>query len=156
MGNFVDVQASFLKDVDWSAVSCPGAVLPDAANWKVPEGDGDALWCLAAKPEKCDLKWHADVRERISSPVQGRFFAYDFSMAETRTVHLRTTVEASRRNVALWVNGDKLEYKGPNQVFTARKGKNRVILRADAKVGDWFTDTVYFAVTGEDGLRSIY
>ena len=131
-------------------------MLPDAANWKVPEGDGDALWCLAAKPEKCDLKWHADVRERISSPVQGRFFAYDFSMAETRTVHLRTTVEASRRNVALWVNGDKLEYKGPNQVFTARKGKNRVILRADAKVGDWFTDTVYFAVTGEDGLRSIY
>jgi hypothetical protein len=49
-----------------------------------------------------------------------------------------------------------LDYKGPDQAFTARKGNNRVILRADAKVGDWFTDTVYFAVTGSDGLHEIF
>ena len=150
--------ATALFGADWAAASEPGAPLPDEANWRTPERSGpDALWSLVERPRSCHGESNAGVRALAADPEQGRFVVYDFVSPEAKSLRLRTTVEAGRRNVALWVNGERLPYSGPVQAVEARKGRNRIVLRADlVAVSDWWTDGLYLAVTGPDGFAEIH
>jgi hypothetical protein len=149
--------ATALFGADWAAASEPGAPLPDETNWRTPERSGpDALWSLVERPRSCHGESNAGVRALAADPEQGRFVVYDFVSPEAKSLRLRTTVEAGRRNVALWVNGERLPYSGPVQAVEARKGRNRIVLRADlVAVSDWWTDGLYLAVTGPDGFAEI-
>ncbi len=61
-------------------------------------------------------------------------------------MRLRTNVPATRRNVALWVNGERVPYSGSAPTIEARKGRNRIVLRADMVLGGSKTDALYLAV----------
>ena len=141
--------ATALAAADWHAASMPGAELPDAANWKSPGVSQDSLWYVVTGR----LRSNESVCALAADPRQGRFVVYDFVSPEARTVCLRTSIEAKRRNATLYVNGEKLQYTGPKQNFEARKGANRVVLRADMKADSHYTDIVYLCVTGCDGLN---
>lgn len=148
--------ATTLEGVDWASASVPGAALPDGSNWRKPDFAPNSLWCLVQKPRSTHGQNNAHVRELAANPKQGRFFVYDFEVPEARTICLRTTVEPGRRNVALFANGARLPYSGPAQTIHASKGRNRVIMRADMTAGEWWTDTLYVAVTGIDGFSEIF
>ena len=148
--------ATALAGVDWTAVSLPGAPLPDAANWHVPKSSPDSIWSVVDDRRSVHGDAGAEARALVADPAQGRFVVYEFEATEAKTLLLRTTVGAARRNAALWVNGKIVPFKGPNQTFEARKGRNRIVLRADlVTVNDWWTDTLHLAVTGIDGAENV-
>ena len=147
---------SVLDGVDWLSVSVPGAALPDAAKWKLPDVPADSQWNIITRRYIVKGTRNVHMREMAEDPNQGRFIVYDFEVPDDRMLRLRTSVEARRRNVALYVNGKRLRYMGPGQTFAASKGRNRVILRADMKIINGYTDVVYFCVTGLDGFSDIY
>lgn len=139
--------ATALAGADWAAASAPGAPLPDEANWRAPDADEpDALWCLVEKPRRVKGAANAQTRALADDPKQGRFVVYEFDAPEAGTMRLRTSVEAERRNVALWVNGESVPYSGRAQAFEARQGRNRLVMRADMTAGASKTDTLYLAV----------
>lgn len=149
--------ATALEGVDWAAASVPGAPLPDESNWRHPKSSPDSLWSVVDDRRSANGDAGAEVRALAADPAQGRYVEYDFDMPEARVVRLRSTVASTRRNVALWVNGERVTYTGPNQTINVRKGRNRLILRADLVViNDWWTDTLHIAVTGTDGFSEIF
>ena len=89
---------------------------------------------------------NADVKALAEDPRQGRFVAYDFDAPEAGPVRLRTSVPATRRNVALWANGESVPFAESSPTIEARKGRNRVILRADMVAGGTKTDALYLSV----------
>ena len=139
--------ATALEGADWAAASIAGASLPDEENWHAPEADDpDGLWCLVEKKRNAKGPANAHVRALAEDPRQGRFVVYDFDAPEAGPVRLRTSVPATRRNVALWVNGERVPYSGSAPTIEARKGRNRIVLRADMVLGGSKTDALYLAV----------
>ena len=139
--------ATVLAGADWAAASVPGASLPDAANWRAPDSGGpDSLWCIVERKRNAKGSQNAHVQALAEDPKQGRFVAYDFDAPGAGTARLRTSVQATRRNVALWVNGESVPFSGPTQTIEVRKGRNRLVLRADMILGGTKTDTLYLAV----------
>ena len=139
--------ATALDGADWAAASMPGAPLPDAANWRAPDSGGpDTLWCVVERPRDATGARNAKTKALAENPKQGRFVAYDFDAPKAGTARLHTSVEKTRRNVALWVNGESVPYSGPMQTIEIRKGRNRVVLRADMILFRRKTDTLCVAV----------
>ena len=139
--------ATALDGTDWAAASIPGAALPDAANWRAPESGGpDSLWCLVEKMRVVKGAANEHVRALANDPKQGRFVVYDFDAADAGPMRLRTNVPASRRNVALWVNGEGVPYSGPSLDIEARQGRNRLVIRADMVVIGTKTEPLYLTV----------
>ena len=144
--------ATTLEGADWAAASVPGAALPDEANWRAPESGGaDSLWCMVEKKRNVKGPANAHIRALAEDPNQGRFVVYDFDAPETGPMRLRTNVPATRRNVALWANGEGIHYSGSSMDIEVRKGRNRIILRADMVVGGTKTDALYLSI---EELRS--
>ena len=143
--------ATALEGADWAAASVPGAPLPDEANWHAPELDNpDSLWFIVERKRNAKGSANADVKALAEDPRQGRFVAYDFDAPEAGTAWLRTSVQTTRRNVALWVNGESVPFSGPTQMIEVRKGRNRLVLRADMILGGTKTDTLYLMVSGKN------
>lgn len=148
--------ATPLAGVDWAKVSVVGAVLPDAANWKTCGGNADALWNVIVRPISSHGQKGEVWRKLAKDPKQGRFVCYDFTVPADGTARLLTTTRPNYRKPFLYVNGEKVVFTGSGQSIPVKAGKNRLVLRADMSAGEWFTDTLYFAVTGADGLNTLY
>jgi hypothetical protein len=139
--------ATALEGADWAAASVPGAPLPDAENWRAPEyGGPDSLWCLVEKKWNVKGSANAHIKALAENPKQGRFVIYDFDAPETGPMRLKTNVPATRRNVALWVNGESVPFHNSSLDIPVRQGRNRVILRADMVVGGTKTDALFLMV----------
>ena len=143
--------ATALEGADWAAASVPGAPLPDAENWRAPEyGGPDSLWCLVEKKWNVKGSANAHIKAFAEDPKQGRFVVYDFDAPEAGAMRLKTNVPATRRNVVLWVNGESVPFHNSSLDIPVRKGRNRVILRADMVLGGSKTDALYLMVNDKN------
>ena len=141
-------RASKLADVDWTAVSVPGAALPDAQGWKRPSCPPDGLSTLVAAPIKTrgDGPEETALRELLKGADHARYVVYDFSASRDGRAVLRLNASPKYRAPTIYLNGVKSAFKGDRQAIAVRKGPNRLLLRADAVCGGYYTDTLYLNV----------
>ena len=140
--------ASKLADVDWAAVSMPGAPLPDAANWKSPKGGKDGLWSTITSPIKVKLDRGGDrsIYDLIKKGEHARYVVYDFTSETDGTRTLRLNYNPRNRAPFICLNGVKKPFTGNGQKIAVKKGANRLIIRADTIMGGYYTDTLNLAV----------
>lgn len=144
-------RASKLADVDWTAVSVPGAALPDAQGWKRPSCPPDGLSTLVAAPIKTrgDGPEETALRELLKGADHARYVVYDFSASRDGRAVLRLNASPKYRAPTIYLNGVKSAFRGDRQAIAVRKGPNRLLLRADAVCGGYYTDTLYLDVEGK-------
>ena len=136
--------ASALASVDWTAVSKPGAALPDEANWKaLMAGAND--WPDAVN--KGIKVWgtggvNKEVVELLKGGDHARYFLYDFTSPSAGARKLRLSVNPRHRAPKFWLNGVESPFRRDGQEIRVQKGANRLIIRADAVKGGYYTDVV--------------
>ena len=140
--------ASKLADVDWTAVSIPGAPLPDAANWKTPRGGAEGLWSAVTSPIKIKVDRGGDraVYDLIMKGGHARYIAYDFMSDAAGERTLRLNYNPRNRAPFVCLNGVKKPFTGNGQKIAVKKGANRLIVRADTIMGGYYTDALNLAV----------
>lgn len=141
-------RASKLAAVDWTAVSVPGTALPDAQGWKRPSCPPDGIPTLVAAPIKTrgDGPMETALRELLKGTDHARYVVYDFEAAQDGEAVLRLNASPKYRSPTIFLNGVKSAFTGDRQTIAVRKGPNRLLLRADAVCGKYYTDTLYLNV----------
>ena len=141
-------RASRFADVDWSAVSVPDAVLPDAQGWKRLSCPPDGIPTLVAAPIRArgDNPKERALRELLGSADHARYVVYDFTVARDGKAVLRLNADPKYRSPTIYLNGVKSAFTGDRQTIAVRKGANRLLLRVDAVCGGYYTDTLYLDV----------
>lgn len=140
-------EATPLAGADLAVASRTGAVLPDAAGWKKPAVDADAVWTLVAS----GTRKAPELQKLLEAGNHARLFAYDFNVPKAGFAKLRTNVGAGGPNRRLYVNGESVPFKGDGQRLQVKAGTNRLVLRADASAHGRYAEPVYIAVVAVDG-----
>lgn len=141
-------EAAKLADVDWAAVSVPGAALPDAANWKRPKCGAEGIWNAVTSPIKVSKGRNGDaaLRQLLTEGDHARYVVYDFVSEKDGVRQLRMNYSPKHRLPFICLNGKKMPFTGDGQRIDVRKGANRLLVRADAIAGAYYTDTLYLAI----------
>lgn len=142
--------AATLADVDWTKVSVAGVELPDAANWKSPKNDrGDSLSTAVTFPIRIGRgKEGRALGDLINSGDHARYIVYDFEADSDGVCKLRFNARPKHRSPFVCVNGVKSPFTGDGQEIAVRKGRNRLVIRADAYAGSTSTDALYLEIVG--------
>jgi len=135
---------SVFASVDWTAVSQPGAALPDAANWRALMAESND-WPDAVN--KGIKTWgtsgvNEEVVKLLKNGNHARYFVYDFMSASACERKLRLSVSPRYRSPKFWLNGVPSPFTRNGQSIRVQKGANRLIIRADATQNGFFTDVV--------------
>lgn len=141
-------RASKLADADWSAVSVPGAALPDAQGWRHPPCPPDGIPSMVAAPIKTRGSGPKEtaLRELLRGADHARYVVYDFDAARDGKAVLRFNASPKYRSSTIYLNGVKSAFTGDRQKIAVRGGLNRLLLRADAVCGGYYTDPLYLNV----------
>lgn len=144
-------KASVLAAVDWTQVSHPGAELPDAAAWMRPVGSEDALATIVAPPISIrpGRNGNAAVREVLKGEDHARYAVYDFTAGSDGMRSFRCNADPKYRSPVLYLNGKRLSFTGDGQIIPVKKGRNRLVLRADACAGRTYTKPLYMDVSSD-------